>query len=101
MGPSGQGKTTLLRCLAGLETLDGGTIHGLSDARISMVFQEDRLIPELTAAAALAAGDPSGGMPGLAGEYLLRRYEAPGSGCESDGGTVGDSPDGRAVYRSG
>lgn len=33
MGPSGQGKTTLLRCLAGLETLDGGTIHGLSDAR--------------------------------------------------------------------
>ena len=53
MGPSGQGKTTLLRCLAGLETLDGGTIHGLSDARISMVFQEDRLIPELTAAANL------------------------------------------------
>lgn len=112
MGPSGQGKTTLLRCLAGLETLDGGTIHGLSDARISMVFQEDRLIPELTAAAnlklvgvkepaALAAGDPSGGMPGSAGEYLLRRYEAPGSGCESDGGTVGDSPDGRAVYWSG
>lgn len=53
MGPSGQGKTTLLRCLAGLETLDGGAIHGLSDARISMVFQEDRLIPELTAAANL------------------------------------------------
>ena len=29
MGPSGQGKTKLLRCLAGLETLDGGTILGI------------------------------------------------------------------------
>lgn len=60
MGPSGQGKTTLLRCLAGLETLDGGTIHGLSDARISMVFQEDRLFRSLRRQSEPEAGGREG-----------------------------------------
>ena len=44
MGPSGIGKTTLLRLLAGLEAPDGGTITGMDGARIGMVFQEDRLL---------------------------------------------------------
>lgn len=41
MGPSGRGKTTLLRLILGLETPDSGTI--LCPARLTAVFQEDRL----------------------------------------------------------
>ncbi|MEI6578048.1 MAG: ATP-binding cassette domain-containing protein [Eubacteriales bacterium] len=48
-GASGVGKTTLLRLLAGLETPDSGSITGLQDKRISMVFQGDRLLPNSTA----------------------------------------------------
>ena len=47
MGPSGCGKTTLLRILAGLDTADEGDITGIG--RVSVLFQEDRLIPHLTA----------------------------------------------------
>lgn len=49
MAPSGWGKTTLLRILAGLETADEGRIEGLENKRISMVFQEDRLCSNLNA----------------------------------------------------
>ena len=48
-GASGAGKTTLLRLLAGLLQPASGTIEGLAGKRISMVFQEDRLLPWLTA----------------------------------------------------
>lgn len=47
-GPSGCGKTTLLRLLAGLEKPDSGEIHGLSGKKVSVVFQEDRLLPWAT-----------------------------------------------------
>ena len=50
MGPSGCGKTTLLRLLMALERPDGGGIAGLDGLRMSAVFQEDRLLPYLTAA---------------------------------------------------
>ena len=40
MAPSGRGKTTLLRCIAGLETPDGGTVTGVPE-RIGFGFQED------------------------------------------------------------
>lgn len=43
LGPSGTGKTTLLRILAGLDTADGGQIT-VPRAR-SVVFQEPRLVP--------------------------------------------------------
>jgi NitT/TauT family transport system ATP-binding protein len=48
-GPSGCGKTTLLNCIAGLLPLDGGSISGLEDRKISCIFQEDRLLPWVTA----------------------------------------------------
>lgn len=48
MGASGSGKTTLLRILMGLEKADKGSIQGLEKARISVVFQEDRLCQAFT-----------------------------------------------------
>lgn len=48
MAPSGRGKTTLLRCIAGLELPDSGKILGLPE-RIGYVFQEDRLCDDFSA----------------------------------------------------
>lgn len=48
LGPSGAGKTTLIRLLAGLETPTSGKIEGV-DGRVGVVFQEDRLLPWYTA----------------------------------------------------
>ena len=50
LGRSGCGKTTLLRLIAGLETPDAGRVEGLPGEGLSMVFQEDRLPPQLSAA---------------------------------------------------
>ena len=56
LGPSGCGKTTTLRSIAGLETLDGGTIHfGDRDVthsppeqrKAAMVFQSYALFPHM------------------------------------------------------
>ena len=44
MGPSGGGKTTLLRMILGLETPESGVITGVPE-RKAAVFQEDRLCP--------------------------------------------------------
>lgn len=45
MGESGSGKTTLIRLLLGLLKPDGGAVERLEAKRISVVFQEDRLLP--------------------------------------------------------
>ena len=65
MGPSGNGKTTMLNCLSGLDEIDAGTvlvdgvdIHALPDAkrtehrasRMGFIFQSFNLIPVFTAA---------------------------------------------------
>ncbi len=65
MGPSGNGKTTMLNCLSGLDDIDGGTvhvdgddIHEMSDAartthraeRMGFIFQSFNLIPVFSAA---------------------------------------------------
>src|SRR5881227_2626824 len=64
MGPSGNGKTTMLNCLSGLDDIDAGTvlvdgedIHALPDAqrtehrakRMGFIFQSFNLIPVFTA----------------------------------------------------
>ena len=48
MGPSGLGKTTLLKILLGLEDCEG-SVDGLDGRKVSTVFQESRLLPWLTA----------------------------------------------------
>ena len=45
--PSGWGKTTLLRILMGLEHPTTGSVEGVG--RVAVVFQEDRLCPQLNA----------------------------------------------------
>lgn len=47
MGPSGQGKTTLLKILLGLEDCEG-TVSGMEGRRPAVVFQESRLLPWLS-----------------------------------------------------
>ena len=47
---SGVGKTTLLRIMMGLEKSDRGSMSGLEDAKLSVVFQEDRLCEAMTVA---------------------------------------------------
>lgn len=45
-GPSGGGKSTLLRCLQGLETIDSGSIE--TSARKGFMFQDFQLFPHMT-----------------------------------------------------
>lgn len=47
--PSGTGKTTLLNLLCGLMQPESGQILGLEHKKFAFVFQEDRLIPSLSA----------------------------------------------------
>lgn len=48
LGKSGCGKTTLINCIAGIEKFDSGEVNGVSE-KISFVFQEDRLLPWISA----------------------------------------------------
>lgn len=66
LGPSGAGKTTLFRCLAGLQRPDTGRIeldgadvaalHGRERRRIGLVFQQFNLVPRLSALDNVLAG---------------------------------------------
>ena len=44
-GPSGGGKSTLLRCIQGLESLDSGEIH--CDGKMGFMFQDFQLFPHM------------------------------------------------------
>ena len=46
IGPSGSGKSSLLRCATGLETPDGGEI--IKNGKIGLVFQNFNLFPHYT-----------------------------------------------------
>ena len=78
-GPSGSGKTTLLRLMAGLEKPSAGTVSGIPEEGVSMVFQENRLAPGLTLLQNLALAAPRAGREELLG--LLREL---GLGEEGD-----------------
>ncbi len=49
IGASGGGKSTLLRCLIGLEEIDSGTIIVPEKNKMGMVFQSFNLFPHMTA----------------------------------------------------
>ena len=74
MGPSGAGKTTVLRLLLGLECPDEGEVARPAGARLAATFQEDRLLEGLTATANIRA--PHGRLRGAALEAFLARERA-------------------------
>lgn len=49
IGPSGGGKSTLLRCLIGLEEIDSGNIEVPDKKKMGIVFQSFNLFPHKTA----------------------------------------------------
>ena len=49
LGPSGTGKTTLLRLISELDKSDSGFIKGVSQKDTAYMFQESRLFPWMTA----------------------------------------------------
>ena len=85
MGPSGAGKTTVLRLLLGLEAPDAGEVVRPAGARLAATFQEDRLLDGLTATVNVRA--PHGRRRGSALEAFLAR-EAMGETGMTDGFAV-------------
>ncbi len=83
-GASGCGKTTLLRILAGLEQPDSGRRIGFAGKRISMLFQEPRLLPQSTALenVSLVCGEEQARRwlcsVGLDGELLQKPHQLSG-----------------------
>ena len=76
IGPSGIGKTTLLRLIAGLTEPDEGTIERNSH-KMGYVFQEDRLLPWLTVSENIRLVNPELSQPDL--ESLLNLARLKGS----------------------
>jgi phosphonate transport system ATP-binding protein len=82
LGPSGAGKTTLFRCLAGLTTMDAGSAHlngldvaafkGRERRHIAVVFQQFNLVSRLSALENVLAGR-LGYVPSWRG--WLRRFD--------------------------
>lgn len=68
-GPSGRGKTTLLRIMTGLEKSFSGELCGVPK-KISAVFQEDRLPTEFTAERCVSMALPKSLSKTVIGEHL-------------------------------
>lgn len=77
MAPSGKGKTTVLRLIAGLEAPDAGTISIQPKAtKISYLFQEDRLLPWLNVCDNMAIALKSSGVPAAQAGILIEDMAA-------------------------
>ena len=91
LGPSGCGKTTLLRMIAGLETVDVGEIH-IGERRVdnlppgqrgvALVFQNYALYPHMSVADNMAFGLKN---IGVAKDEIRRRVEDAARILELDG----------------
>lgn len=79
MGPSGCGKTTLVNILLGLMKPDNGLVKRDSDLKLSAVFQEDRLLEQMTAAAniSLVSKKPTAEIETLLTELGIERESLP------------------------
>lgn len=86
VGPTGAGKSVLFDCLLGLKTLDSGKIEidgqpiesyiGARSGRITRIFQEDRLLPWLSATDNVALGLQIRGMPEKERRDIARQWLA-------------------------
>ena len=79
MGPSGCGKTTLVNILLGLMKPDKGLVKRAEGLRMSAVFQEDRLLEQMTASAniSLVCKKPTAEIEALLLELGLERESLP------------------------
>lgn len=73
LAPSGAGKTTMARLIAGFEEADSGEIKGREGARIAYLFQEDRLLPWLTVRGNMLLSFLKGNDSGRDSEEAVRR----------------------------
>jgi len=118
LGPSGGGKTTLLRIIAGLETADSGMLQldgALVESNeeyllryrrsIGIVFQSFNLFPHLTALRniSLPLEKVHGYSPGEAGEYamqLLSRFQLAGHALKTPAQLSGGQKQRVAIARA-
>ncbi len=74
VGPSGEGKTTILKLIAGLEAPTAGTL--MKPARVAMAFQSAALLPWLSVYENIAFGLRAQGTPEKAVEAKVREQVA-------------------------
>ena len=93
VGPSGCGKTTLLRMMAGLETVSAGRIFigendvtdvPPKDRNISMVFQNYALYPHMSVAQNIGFGLRLKGVPRAERDAAV--HHRPSTDVQDDGG---------------
>ena len=96
LGPSGRGKTTMARLIAGLIVPDQGEVELSDAAKVGYLFQEDRLLPWLNVRANMLLGCLAGNASGMcsdasadAGSETVETCSAIGSGAVSESKRIG------------
>ena len=80
-GESGIGKTTLLRMITGLDRPDQGRIESDEEMTFAMVFQEDRLIDDMSAVENVQLVNPHCPVSVIR-QRTLRRHETEDFACQ-------------------